>query len=90
MLSGGFFEEVKAICSGKMHQNQTENDKNIKKFRFLKFFRSFCVLFEKLGGLEKKDVQQGNHRCPGFFFEEVKANCAGETHQIHTKNDKKS
>ena len=44
-----------------MHQIQTENDKNNKKFKFLKIFCSFCVLFEKLGGLENKNVQQGTN-----------------------------
>ena len=48
----GFFEEVKAICFGKILQIQTEIDKKTKKFRFLKLLCSFCVLFEKLGGLE--------------------------------------
>ena len=54
LLSGGLFEEVKAICSGKMHRIRTEIDKNTKKFRFLKILCSFCVLFEKLGGLENQ------------------------------------
>ena len=49
---GGFFEEVKAICSGKMHQIQTKLDQNTKNIRFLKILCSFCVLFEKYFGLE--------------------------------------
>ena len=36
-----------------------------------------------------KDVQQGKHRCPGVFFQEIKAICAGKMHQILTKIDKK-
>ena len=44
-----------------MHQIQTEIDKNTKKFRFLKILCSFCVLSEKLCGLEKKDIQQGTN-----------------------------
>ena len=46
---GGFFEEIKAIGVEKVHQIQTEIDKKIK---FLKILCSFCVLFEKLGGIE--------------------------------------
>ena len=34
LLSGGIFEEVKAICSEKMHQIQTEIDKNSKNSGF--------------------------------------------------------
>ena len=51
-VSGGFFEVVKAICSGKMHQIQTEIDKITKKFKFLKILCNFFVLFEKFRGLE--------------------------------------
>ena len=50
----GFFEEVKAICTGNMHQIHTKTDKKTKKLRFMKFVCSFCVLFEKLGGLESQ------------------------------------
>ena len=49
---GGFFEEIKAIGVEKMHQIQTEIDKNTKKNQVLKILCSFCVFFEKLGGLE--------------------------------------
>ena len=35
-----------------MHQIQTEIDKNTEKIKFLKILCSFCVVFERLGGLE--------------------------------------
>ena len=44
-LSEGFFEEVTAICTGKMHQIHTKIDKKTKKFRFLKILFNFCVFF---------------------------------------------
>ena len=50
---GGFFEEIKAIGVEKMHQIQTEIDKIQKKNKFLKILCSLCVIFEKLGGLER-------------------------------------
>ena len=50
-LSGGFFEEVKAICSGKMHQTKIEIDKNTKNFRFLKM--KFLCTFRKTWWLRK-------------------------------------
>ena len=52
LCAEGFFEEVKAICAGNFHQIHTKIDKKTKKFRFLKILCSFCVLFDKLGGLE--------------------------------------
>ena len=45
---GGVFEEIKAIGVEKMHQIQSEIDKN----KILKNLCSFGVLFEKHGGLE--------------------------------------
>ena len=45
---GGFLEDMKATCVEKMHQIWTAID----KFRFLKLLCNFCVLFERLGGLE--------------------------------------
>ena len=49
---GGVFEEIKAIGVEKMQQIQTEIDKNTKKNQILKYLCSFCLLFEKLGGLK--------------------------------------
>ena len=49
---GGIFEEVKAICAGKMHQIHIKIDKKTKKFRFSKILFSFCVFFYRLGGSE--------------------------------------
>ena len=49
---GGFLEEIKAIGVEKMHQIQTEIDKQEQKNHFLKILCRFCVLFEELGGLE--------------------------------------
>ena len=48
----GGFKEIKASDVEKMHQNQTEIDKNTKKNQFLKILCSFCVLFGKPVGLE--------------------------------------
>ena len=48
---GGVFEEIKAIGVEKMHQIQTEIDKNTKKTKFLKLLCNFCVHFERLDGL---------------------------------------
>ena len=42
---GGFLEEIKAICVEKMHQTQTEIDKNTKKN--LKNFMQFLCTFRK-------------------------------------------
>ena len=44
---GDFFEEVEAVCAGKMHQIHTKIDKKTKKFRFLKFFFSIFVCFSE-------------------------------------------
>ena len=41
----GLFEEGKAICSGKMHQIQTEINKKIKSIRFLEILFKFCRFF---------------------------------------------
>ena len=43
---GGFFEEVKAICAGKMHQIYTKIDKKTEKFRFLKILFYFCFFLK--------------------------------------------
>ena len=43
---GGFFEEIKAIGVEKMHQIQTEINKNTKKNEFWKFYAVF-VYFSK-------------------------------------------
>ena len=49
---GDFFEEIKAIGVEKMHQIQTEIDKNTKEVKFLKILCSFCLILENLGGLD--------------------------------------
>ena len=41
----GFFEEINAICFEKMPQIQSEIDKHSKKFKFLKFPCTFCLIF---------------------------------------------
>ena len=71
---GGFFEEIKAVCAGKMNQIQTEIEKNTKKCRFLKILCKFCVLFERFGASKNNEFQQGTNCCPGGFFEEINAN----------------
>ena len=49
---GYFFVEIIAIGVEKMHQIETEIDKNTNKIKLLKILCSFCVLFERLRGLE--------------------------------------
>ena len=49
----GFFEEVKAIVSGKMHQIQTEIDKNTKKIPVFENFMQFLCTFRKTWWLRK-------------------------------------
>ena len=86
---GCFFEEIKAIGVEKMHQVQTEIDKNTKKNQIFENFMQFLCTFRKTRWLRMlKTISKEQIRCRGCFFEEIEAIGVEKMHQILTEIDK--
>ena len=86
---GGFFEEIKAIVVEKMHQIQTEIDKNTRKNQIFENFMQFLCTFQKAWWLRVLNTfSKEPIRCRGCFFEEIKSIGAEKMDHILTEIDK--
>ena len=73
----------------KMHQIQTQFDKNSRKFIILKNFMQFLSIFQKTWWLRmSKTLNKEKIRCRGGFFEEIKAIGVEKMQKIQTETDK--
>ena len=69
----GFLEEIKAIGVEKMHQIQSENEKNTKNQIFENFMQFLCTFRKTWWQRMLKTFSKEQIRCRGCFFEEIKA-----------------
>ena len=78
----------KSIC---VEKNASISDQNRQKFQkkisFLEFPRTFCLYFDKLGGLVGRRRSPKNHNPVGSFWE-INAVFYEKKVHIETKNDK--